>query len=99
MWSVLPLKDFVSAKQRLSGVLSAAERHRLFHAMVEDVLSVLTQAPSIDGTVIVSARQCGVGRAAHHVHEAAVGATPGCPGEVRLPEKRRRAHPALEECA
>ncbi len=54
MWAVLPLKDFVSAKQRLSGVLSATERRRLFHAMVEDVLSVLTQAPSIDGIVIVS---------------------------------------------
>ena len=37
MWAVLPLKDFVSAKQRLSGVLSATARRRLFHAMVEDV--------------------------------------------------------------
>ena len=54
MWAVLPLKDFVSAKQRLSGVLSASERRRLFHAMVEDVLSVLTQAPSINGIVVVS---------------------------------------------
>lgn len=54
MWAVLPLKDFVSAKQRLSGVLSAPERRRLFHAMVEDVLTVLTQAPSIKGVVIVS---------------------------------------------
>jgi len=54
MWVVLPLKDFVSAKQRLSGVLSAVERRRLFHAMVEDVLSVLSAAPSIDGVVIVS---------------------------------------------
>ena len=54
MWAVLPLKDFVSAKQRLSGVLSATERRRLFHAMVEDVLSVLIQAPSIVGIVIVS---------------------------------------------
>ncbi len=54
MWVVLPLKDFVSAKQRLSGVLSAVERRRLFHAMVEDVLSVLSAAPSIAGVVIVS---------------------------------------------
>lgn len=54
MWAVLPLKDFVSAKQRLSGVLSAVERRRLFHAMVEDVLNTLTSAPSIEGVVIVS---------------------------------------------
>ena len=66
MWVVLPLKDFVSAKQRLSGVLSAAERHRLFHAMVEDVLSVLTQAPSINGIVIVSDDPTAALMAKHH---------------------------------
>ena len=54
MWAILPLKDFVSAKQRLSGVLSASERRRLFHAMVEDVLSALSHAETIDSIVIVS---------------------------------------------
>lgn len=54
MWVVLPLKDFVSAKQRLSGVLSAVERRRLFHAMVEDVLNAVCAAPSVTGVVIVS---------------------------------------------
>lgn len=54
MWAILPLKDFVSAKQRLSGVLSASERRRLFHAMVEDVLGALTQAESVEKIVIVS---------------------------------------------
>ena len=54
MWAVLPLKDFVSAKSRLSGVLSPVERRRLFHAMVEDVLSVLSDSDVIDGVLLVS---------------------------------------------
>ena len=54
VWVVLPLKDFVNAKQRLSGVLAPHERRRLFHAMVEDVLDVLSQHPLIEQTVIVS---------------------------------------------
>ena len=54
MWAVLPLKDFVSAKSRLSGVLSPVERRRLFHAMVEDVLSVLSDSDLIDGVLLVS---------------------------------------------
>jgi len=40
--ALLPLKEFAAAKQRLSGLLSAAERTQLFQAMVEDVLLVLT---------------------------------------------------------
>lgn len=54
VWALLPLKDFVNAKQRLSGVLSAAERRRFFHVMVEDVLDVLASHPAIEETLIVS---------------------------------------------
>lgn len=54
IWALLPLKDFVNAKKRLSGVLSATERRHLFHSMVEDVLEVLSSHPSIDQTLIVS---------------------------------------------
>jgi len=54
VWALLPLKDFVNAKTRLSGVLSAAERRRLFHVMVEDVLDVLASHPAIEQTLIVS---------------------------------------------
>ncbi len=54
VWALLPLKDFVDAKQRLSGVLAPHERRRLFQAMVEDVLTVLSQHPAIEQTVIVS---------------------------------------------
>jgi FO synthase len=54
VWALLPLKDFVNAKQRLSGVLASHERRHLFHTMVEDVLDVLANHPAIEQTVIVS---------------------------------------------
>lgn len=54
VWAVLPLKDFVNAKQRLSGVLANHERRHLFHTMVEDVLTVLAGHPSLQQTVVVS---------------------------------------------
>ena len=54
LWALLPLKDFVNAKQRLAGVLAPHERRRLFQAMVDDVLTVLAKHPDIDNTVIVS---------------------------------------------
>jgi len=52
--ALLPLKDFVNAKQRLSGVLAPHERRTLFHAMVEDVLAALTSAQHIDLVLVIS---------------------------------------------
>lgn len=52
--AVIPLKDFVNAKQRLSGVLAANERRQLFQCMVEDVLEVVSKHPGIEETIIVS---------------------------------------------
>lgn len=54
MWALLPLKHFSGAKQRLSAVLTPAERSGLFLAMVQDVLSVLQSHPEIENTLIVS---------------------------------------------
>jgi 2-phospho-L-lactate guanylyltransferase len=54
VWAILPLKDFVNAKQRLSGVLAPHERRRVFQAMVNDVLDVLSIHPAIEQTVIIS---------------------------------------------
>tara|TARA_R110001592_G_scaffold23259_9_gene91422 strand:+ start:2147 stop:2947 length:801 start_codon:yes stop_codon:yes gene_type:complete len=54
MWALLPLKDFVQAKQRLAGSLTVSERRGLFHAMVEDVLTVLAVHPSFERIVVVS---------------------------------------------
>ncbi len=57
MQVLLPLKEFAAAKQRLAGVLSAAERAQLFEAMVEDVLLVLTQYSGIEKIAICSRDQ------------------------------------------
>jgi 2-phospho-L-lactate guanylyltransferase len=53
-WAVLPVKDLVQAKTRLSGVLAPHERRALAQAMVEDVLSVLVQVGPLDGVMLVS---------------------------------------------
>jgi 2-phospho-L-lactate guanylyltransferase len=54
MWLILPLKDFVKAKQRLSGCLSISERRALFQHMVEDVLAQLSAVDEVDQLLIVS---------------------------------------------
>ena len=54
IWAVLPLKDFMNAKQRLSGVLAPHERRGLFQCMVEDVLEALSQCAMIEQVLIVS---------------------------------------------
>ena len=54
MWVLLPLKDFVKAKQRLSGCLNVAERRGLFQAMVEDVLDELVSIDVIERIVLLS---------------------------------------------
>lgn len=53
-WAVLPLKDFVNAKQRLSGVLAPHERRGLFQAMVEDVLQTLSACSAVEHILLVS---------------------------------------------
>jgi len=52
--AVLPIKDLVSAKTRLSGLLTPAERRDLAQAMAEDVLACLAAHPGIDRVFIVS---------------------------------------------
>ena len=54
LWAVLPLKDLLKAKSRLSGVLAPHERRALAQAMVEDVLTALTGAAEISGITLVS---------------------------------------------
>jgi 2-phospho-L-lactate guanylyltransferase len=54
LWAVVPVKNLEDAKQRLAGVLSAAERHGLFRAMLEDVLSALSRSRGLAGVVLVT---------------------------------------------
>jgi 2-phospho-L-lactate guanylyltransferase len=52
--ALLPLKDLVDAKSRLSGFLRPAERRALAQAMVEDVLAVLAEHPLISNVTLLS---------------------------------------------
>ena len=52
--AVLPVKDTGDAKQRLAGLLTAAERQRLALTMAEDVLETLTQVPGLSNIVVVT---------------------------------------------
>ncbi|GAB3277748.1 2-phospho-L-lactate guanylyltransferase [Parahaliea aestuarii] len=52
--AVLPLKDLVAAKTRLSGLLGPSERRALMQAMAEDVLSVLSSHPALAQVWLVS---------------------------------------------
>jgi 2-phospho-L-lactate guanylyltransferase len=54
LWAVVPVKDFVYAKQRLAGVLSPSERRALSQAMVEDTLERLQGMDGLAGTLLVS---------------------------------------------
>ena len=54
LWVVLPVKDLRNAKQRLAGVLAPAERHALFRAMLEDVLSALAASAGLAGILMVT---------------------------------------------
>lgn len=52
--ALVPLKDLVLAKTRLSGVLTSVERRALAQAMVEDVLAVLSSHQHINRITLVS---------------------------------------------
>ncbi len=54
MWAVVPVKDMVGAKQRLSPVLSAEERRNLYNAMLRDVLRALANTPALDGIALIT---------------------------------------------
>jgi len=52
-WAVIPVKDFANAKSRLSNVLTREQCRSLARLMASDVLRVLTQAPSLDGVIVM----------------------------------------------
>lgn len=52
--AVIPVKQLENAKQRLSGLLSAALRQDLFRAMLEDVLEAATTCDRVDKVIVVT---------------------------------------------
>lgn len=54
MWAVVPAKPLRTAKHRLAGVLSEAQRRFLARAMLTDVLRCLHGVRVVEGIVVVS---------------------------------------------
>jgi len=55
LWAVVPVKERVSAKERLAPVLRPEARQTLALAMLEDVLAALTATPGIAELLVVTA--------------------------------------------
>jgi len=54
LWAVVPVKERVSAKERLAPILRPQARQALALAMLEDVLAAVTTAPGIAGILVVT---------------------------------------------
>lgn len=52
VWAAVPVKEFVGAKQRLSFLLTAAQRETLAATMLEDVLAALAGAKRLGGIMV-----------------------------------------------
>jgi 2-phospho-L-lactate/phosphoenolpyruvate guanylyltransferase len=56
-WAVVPIKEFVLAKQRLANFLPPRLRQELALAMFEDVLEALAATPQLSGIAVVTLDQ------------------------------------------
>jgi 2-phospho-L-lactate guanylyltransferase len=54
LWAVVPVKERVSAKERLAPILRPEARQALALAMLEDVLAAVTAASGIAGILVVT---------------------------------------------
>lgn len=54
VWAIVPVKNAVDAKQRLSDALSGSEREALFRAMANDVFAALAGARALAGVLVVT---------------------------------------------
>jgi 2-phospho-L-lactate/phosphoenolpyruvate guanylyltransferase len=54
LWAVVPVKERVSAKERLAPMLRRETRQALALAMLEDVLAALTATPGVAGLLVVT---------------------------------------------
>jgi 2-phospho-L-lactate guanylyltransferase len=83
LWAVVPVKERVSAKERLSPMLRPETRQALALAMLEDVLAALTATPGVAGLLIVTVDpQAGRLAASYGARLIEVGARDGHTGAV-----------------
>jgi len=83
LWAVVPVKERVSAKERLSPMLRPETRQALALAMLEDVLAALTATPGIAGLLVVTVdHEAGRLAASYGARLIEVGARDGHTGAV-----------------
>jgi 2-phospho-L-lactate/phosphoenolpyruvate guanylyltransferase len=70
--AVVPLKDTSAAKQRLAGVLSAAQRQQLALAMFEQVMATLARVRELAGVRVVTVDPAGAAIAGRHGAQVSV---------------------------
>ncbi len=53
-WAIIPVKPLHDSKRRLAHLLSAEERAELIRHFLDNLLANLSEAPGIDGVLVVS---------------------------------------------
>jgi 2-phospho-L-lactate guanylyltransferase len=95
IWAVVPIKDTLSAKQRLAEAAPAAFRQELALAMAEDVLAALAEARGLAGIVVVTVDRRAAALAARYgAQTQAEGALDGHTGAVTAAGRRLAAEGA-----
>ena len=83
LWAVVPVKERISAKERLAPILRPQARQALALAMLEDVLAAVTIAPGIAGLLVVTVdAEAGQLAAGYGARVIEVGARDGHTGAV-----------------
>ena len=54
IWAVIPVKEFIGSKERLSGLLSPSERRLLAETMLTDMLDAVSGSRHLAGVMIVT---------------------------------------------
>lgn len=82
--ALVPLKDLVEAKSRLSGLLRPSERRALAQAMAEDVLTVLRDHAQVTRVTLLSDDPCAAMLAEKYAAACWAESQLGCRGLNRL---------------
>ncbi|HUC17607.1 MAG TPA: 2-phospho-L-lactate guanylyltransferase [Acetobacteraceae bacterium] len=89
IWAVVPVKEFGSAKQRLSRFLTQEQRRALAACMVEDVLEALAAVPELAGILVVTEEPVAIHLAQRYGAETSTdGARSGHTGAVAAAARR-----------
>jgi len=82
VWAVVPVKELVGAKQRLSSCLSPEERRALATIMLEDVLDAVSAMKQLAGIIVVTVDPVARSLAGRYARIITEGAREGHTGAV-----------------